>query len=195
MSNHLRAFKSGAFDRSDDFPDGFSDSFPGDENGHARCSAGRKLELVSRSDLADSSAWEIFPDAARPVVEADRSSESPWSATFAWMMEGFLFYGASLHPNSAFPAELLQAEQDSPQPARVSPPRRPGSVALAGVVVRRGARRSRKFIAGVWTNWCREREIKRAVSALAMFDDRTLRDMGIPSRSSIEHVVRYCRDC
>jgi hypothetical protein len=40
-----------------------------------------------------------------------------------------------------------------------------------------------------------EREIKKAVAALAKFDDRTLRDMGIPHRSQIEQVVRFCRDC
>jgi uncharacterized protein YjiS (DUF1127 family) len=41
----------------------------------------------------------------------------------------------------------------------------------------------------------REREIKKAVAALAKLDDRTLRDIGIPRRSQIEQVVRYCRDC
>jgi uncharacterized protein YjiS (DUF1127 family) len=41
----------------------------------------------------------------------------------------------------------------------------------------------------------REREIKKAVAALAKLDDRTLRDIGIPQRSQIEQVVRYCRDC
>jgi uncharacterized protein YjiS (DUF1127 family) len=40
-----------------------------------------------------------------------------------------------------------------------------------------------------------EREIKKAVAALAKLDDRTLRDIGIPQRSQIEQVVRYCRDC
>jgi uncharacterized protein YjiS (DUF1127 family) len=186
MSNQSRAYRSRAFDRSD--------GFEGDENGHARRSAGRKLELVSRSDFVESSAWEIFPNDADHIVEADRSSDSPWSTTFAWMMEGFLLYGASLHPNSAFPAELLHMERDISQPAGMSPPRRSSPVASAGVV-RRLARQSRRFVAGAWTNWRREREIKRAVSALAEFDDRTLRDMGISSRSQIEHVVRYCRDC
>jgi len=38
-------------------------------------------------------------------------------------------------------------------------------------------------------------EIKRTVAALAELDDRTLRDIGIPHRSQIEQVVRYCRDC
>ena len=50
-------------------------------------------------------------------------------------------------------------------------------------------------IASRWAHWRREREIKKAVAALAEFDDRTLRDMGIPHRSEIEQVVRYCRDC
>jgi len=42
--------------------------------------------------------------------------------------------------------------------------------------------------------WRREREIKKAVTALAEFDDRTLRDTGIPHRSQIEQIVRYGRD-
>ena len=41
----------------------------------------------------------------------------------------------------------------------------------------------------------REREIKKAVAALAKLDDRTLQDIGIPQRSQIKQVVRYCRDC
>jgi uncharacterized protein YjiS (DUF1127 family) len=40
-----------------------------------------------------------------------------------------------------------------------------------------------------------EREIKKAVAALMELDSRTLRDIGIPHRSQIEQVVRYCRDC
>lgn len=219
MSSQSRAFKSQAsknqaFDRSD--------GFGGDDNSHARRGASRKLELVSRSDFVDSSAWEILPNAADAVAEADRSSESSWSTAFTWIMESFLLYGASLHPNSAFPIALLPAERDIPQPAEVSPSRGFSSVGLhaessgrtaaragqgagrnifgaggvaAADVVRRSARQPRQFIADVWTNWCREREIRRAVSALEQFDDRTLRDMGIPSRSRIEHAVRYCRDC
>ena len=50
-------------------------------------------------------------------------------------------------------------------------------------------------IASRRTHQHREREIKKAVAALAQLDDRTLRDIGIPHRSQIEQVVRYCRDC
>jgi uncharacterized protein YjiS (DUF1127 family) len=224
MSSQSRAFKSQAFKGQASKNQAFdrSDGFGGDDDSHARRSAGRKLELVSRSDFVDSSAWETLPNAVDAVAEADRSSESSWSAAFTWIMEGFLLYGASLHPNSAFPIALLPAERDIPQPAEVSPSRGfssvglhaessgkaapragqgtgrnifgAGGVAAAGVV-RRSARQPRRFIADVWTNWRREREIRRAVSALEQFDDRTLRDMGIPSRSKIENVVRYCRDC
>jgi uncharacterized protein YjiS (DUF1127 family) len=49
-------------------------------------------------------------------------------------------------------------------------------------------------VASRWTRWRRKREIKKAVAALAEFDDRTLRDMGIPHRSQIEHAARYGRN-
>jgi uncharacterized protein YjiS (DUF1127 family) len=66
-----------------------------------------------------------------------------------------------------------------------------------------GGRRSRwnwltsslEAVVILWTRWRREREIRRAVAALAEFDDRTLRDMGISQRSHIDQAVRYCRDC
>src|SRR5882757_3403869 len=54
---------------------------------------------------------------------------------------------------------------------------------------------ARRISSGIWTNWRRERAIKRAVYALAEFDDRTLREMGIPQRSQIERTVRHGRDC
>jgi uncharacterized protein YjiS (DUF1127 family) len=50
-------------------------------------------------------------------------------------------------------------------------------------------------VATLWMRGRREREIKKSVAALAKLDDRTLRDIGIPQRSLIEQVVRYCRDC
>ena len=46
-----------------------------------------------------------------------------------------------------------------------------------------------------WARWRRERQIGKAVAALAEYDDRTLRDMGIPHRSQIEQLVRDGRDC
>lgn len=51
--------------------------------------------------------------------------------------------------------------------------------------------RSCSVIVNRWRHWRREREIKKAVAALVEFDDRTLRDIGIPDRSQIEDAVRY----
>jgi uncharacterized protein YjiS (DUF1127 family) len=53
----------------------------------------------------------------------------------------------------------------------------------------------REAVVILWTRGRRERKIRRAAAALAELDDRTLQDMGIPHRSHIEQVVRYCHDC
>jgi uncharacterized protein YjiS (DUF1127 family) len=50
-------------------------------------------------------------------------------------------------------------------------------------------------IIGIWTRWSEERRIMRAVEALTMLDDGTLRDLGIPDRSEIEFTVRFCLEC
>jgi uncharacterized protein YjiS (DUF1127 family) len=61
-------------------------------------------------------------------------------------------------------------------------------------VVRRIARRCWNLMAGLMADWLHEREIRKAIHALAEFDDRTLRDMGITDRSQIERTVRQDRD-
>ncbi len=50
-------------------------------------------------------------------------------------------------------------------------------------------------MSSLWMYWRNEREIKRAVRALAEFEDQTLRDMGIRDRSQVEFTVRFCREC
>ena len=52
-----------------------------------------------------------------------------------------------------------------------------------------------RAIASGWAERRREREIKRAVAALADYDDRMLLDMGFSHRSQIEQIVRNGRDC
>ena len=52
-----------------------------------------------------------------------------------------------------------------------------------------------RAIASGWAERRREREIQRAVAALADYDDRILLDMGISHRSQIEQIVRNGRDC
>jgi hypothetical protein len=54
--------------------------------------------------------------------------------------------------------------------------------------------RTWRAIASRWANWRREREIIKIVTAVAEYDDRTLRDMGFSNRSQIEQIVRNGRD-
>lgn len=51
-----------------------------------------------------------------------------------------------------------------------------------------------RTIASRWIKRRREREIKKAIAALAEYDDQRLQDMGIPDRSQIEQIVRNGRD-
>jgi uncharacterized protein YjiS (DUF1127 family) len=53
----------------------------------------------------------------------------------------------------------------------------------------------RTLIATPWSYWRNELEVRRTTRALAEFDDRTLRKLGIPDRSQIEFTVRFCREC
>jgi uncharacterized protein YjiS (DUF1127 family) len=55
-------------------------------------------------------------------------------------------------------------------------------------------RKARAAVANRWARWRRERQVKKAVATLAEFDDRTLRDIGIPHRSQIEHAARCGRN-
>ncbi|RZN35723.1 hypothetical protein CWO90_02500 [Bradyrhizobium sp. Leo121] len=47
----------------------------------------------------------------------------------------------------------------------------------------------------MWTQWENERDVRRAVRALAALDDQTLRELGIRDRSHVEFTVRFCREC
>jgi uncharacterized protein YjiS (DUF1127 family) len=177
---------------------------------------------------ADSNAPRIPSIGPELAEEADRPPASSLSVVFAYLMEGFVLYGAAIHPNG-FPVELPRMKDIVPQRAdELSPPRErravspnsagptaahieqtPGDAgetsadvgllefgaAISVGAVRRTARRLQNFTAVLWANWRREREVKKAVRDLAEFDDRTLRDMGIPQRSLIERSVRHGRDC
>jgi uncharacterized protein YjiS (DUF1127 family) len=133
---------------------------------------------------------------------------------WASFTEGFGAYGAALYPCADFQVQaILVASRDSLQHPRSREPaasrpepegdRLSADIRLGGGSAR-GARLpwQRNLLASIYdtaaalrAHWRREREIRRAVVALAQFDERTLRDMGIASRSEIEHVVRYCHDC
>jgi uncharacterized protein YjiS (DUF1127 family) len=125
---------------------------------------------------------------------------SLWRSVLASFVEGFGAYGMAFCPTGyvshraiamagepspqrvRMDEDVLQTTGGSGESGRLSWPRR-ALAFMAGAVADRAA------------HWRRERDIQRAVAALDQLDDRMLRDMGIPGRTGIEQVVRYCHDC
>ena len=169
------------------------------------------LARAPRLDLADvKSPPVIMPTMTR----ADRQKTAPWSPLFTSFIEGFALYGASygcygalLNAIATSSVESCPTEASTPQPEEISPCERrkfislvspaasPGTTAPERETCHDWLAKPWRAIASRWAHWRRQREIKRAVAALAELDDRTLRNIGIPHRSQIEQVVRYCRDC
>ena len=173
--------------------------------------SGRHVRLVQADPLAE--------DASRSVESPAEADGAPgWgAAVLTFVMEGFALYGAALHPNAAFSIE------EAPTTAFARPPRPAGRPPHAVTHEQGGLQRSTNVnaveperaawadlrpqrhwswwaalgetVAVLLTHWRREREIERAVAALAKYDEHTLRDLGINGRADIERVVRYCRDC
>ena len=164
---------------------------------------------AARPDLPESGSSAIST-----ITRVGNAPTSLWWSVLASFAEGFGAYGVALYPTGDIPVQaILLARRESLQHPRSREPAVPGHEHEADLLsenVRfgsgsaRGARPPwhRNLLAlihdmgaALRAHWRREREIKRAVVALAQFDDRTLRDMGIAGRSQIEHVVRYCHDC
>jgi uncharacterized protein YjiS (DUF1127 family) len=51
-----------------------------------------------------------------------------------------------------------------------------------------------EMVVTFWKHGRKEREVNQAVAALMKLDDQTLRDIGIPNRSQIKQIARYCHD-
>ena len=154
-------------------------------------------------DLADVKSPPAITAAMR---RADSQNTGPWPSIFTFLTEGFALYGASygalLNEIATSPAEANARlpEKSSPCERRklisiVSPSASPGVTAPERETCRNWLAQPWRAIASRWGHWRRQREIKKAVAALTKLDDKTLRDIGIPHRSQIEQVVRYCRDC
>jgi uncharacterized protein YjiS (DUF1127 family) len=171
---------------------------------HDRSRQGLRLASDDRRAVAT----EELPYTSRSEVSTTTQPHLFWSARFWSALEGFALYGAALHGivtiRDAAPASEAQ------QPPTPSWRERRQSIALVPAAIDRDGTRvvgsdravrparllgAWRVIADQWAKWRREREISRAVEALRQFDDRTLRDMGIPHQSLIEQTVRYGRDC
>ena len=174
-----------------------------DDSGIARQSPAARLDLPQSS-----------PAATSTIARAGYPPPSLLWSVLASFAEGFGAYGVALYPTGDIPVQaILLARRESLQHPGSREPTAFGhehETDLLPEDIRLGSAstldarspRHRNLLASIydtaaalWAHWRREREIKRAVVALAQFDDRTLRDMGIISRSEIERVVRYCHDC
>ncbi|MCP3397860.1 DUF1127 domain-containing protein [Bradyrhizobium sp. CCGB20] len=181
--------------------------------------AGRRTDCTASQrlvdqGLADQGLADIGSRPAAPAAQPDREVSKFWSMVFA-LIEGFALYGAALHPTAAMPVHaILEARRHwQPRPeagAPVAPVRNSGSDGAESNVVELdrvrpfNVQRERRWrwlrsaggtLTDLLSHSRREREIDRAVAALAKLDDQTLRDLGIQSRSDIEWTVRYCHDC
>jgi uncharacterized protein YjiS (DUF1127 family) len=172
--------------------------------------------IARQSSAARPDSSESSPAAISTIARESYAPPSLLWSVLASFAEGFGAYGVALYPTGDIPVQaILLARRESLQ--------HPGSRELTATGrerehetdllpedIRLGSGSTldarspwhRNLLASIydtaaalWAHWRREREIKRAVVALAQFDDRTLRDMGIISRSEIERVVRYCHDC
>ena len=173
---------------------------------------GRRGRAVS----PDRAAYMASPPVV-PIADMDRPATGWWSAVLTFFMDGFVLYAASMYPGAVFLLDETSRPANGPR-ARLADGRQPamsygqeasqrlnqsnviapGPAAWTGRSARNGgdplAGLGRKVVA-LWTHWRREQEIRQAVRALAEYDDRTLRDLGIQGRADIERMVRYCRDC
>jgi uncharacterized protein YjiS (DUF1127 family) len=134
--------------------------------------------------------------------EADVRETTFWSAVADYLIESFALYAASIHPAALYPAEPRPDERNILQPSEVFRRERRVRLTLVSTTTSSAGpepatipTRSAENAIGFDGDRQREREIERAVAALAELDDRTLRELGIPHRSQIEQTVRYCHDC
>jgi uncharacterized protein YjiS (DUF1127 family) len=186
-----------------------------DPKGAAVCAVLSDDSGISRqAPAASPDLPESSPAAISTIARAGYAPTSLCLSVLAAFVEGFGAYSVALYPTADFPVQaILVARKESLQ--------HPGSRELIATGHEREAdllsenprlgsgstldaqpARHRNLpaliydtAAALWAHWRREREIKKAVVALAQFDDRSLRDMGIASRTEIEQVVRYCHDC
>src|SRR6202171_6016881 len=160
------------------------------------------LAWAPRLDLADvKSPPVIMPQMTR----ADRQKTAPWSPLFTSFIEVFALYGASygcygalLNAIATSSVESCPTEASTPQPEEsspcerrkfislVSPAASPGTTAPERETCHDWLAKPWRAIASRWAHWRRQREIKRAVAALAELDDRTLRLIGTPHRAQMQ---------
>jgi hypothetical protein len=199
MANHFSG-TANDFLRRDDLPD---------DTGGA---AGKNSMRTVRVDLAGVNSPTVIiavPDKFPAVIVGRPKRKATfWSSVLDYLIESFALCGAAMHWTAPFAVEPARNEEQVPQPRDSYPGERRGFTGpILPAATRRATspeldRRSNHVTpAGYVISFSdyssreRERKIKTTVAALAELDDWILLDMGIPHRSQIEQVVRYCYDC
>jgi hypothetical protein len=153
-----------------------------------------------------------FPDDAKGAVDklhefsalrAPRSNpkrgKSLWSSALDYFIESLALYGVAMHPEALFAIESARAEDQSPQLRDIHHGEWQGMLRLITSRIDCGSNRKTRagLMVALSEDGSRESEqkINTTVAALAKLDDQTLLALGIPDRSQIELVVRYCYDC
>ncbi|WP_424630691.1 DUF1127 domain-containing protein [Bradyrhizobium sp. SYSU BS000235] len=136
--------------------------------------------------------------AVTPKTEPDR--KTVWSKVLDFILEGFSISGVSLCPVDDFLDDERWSETKHRPQEKISPngQRVIGMLPAPSPMVAprwNWLASSRDVATAISEHLRKERDIKRAVDALSELDDKTLHDIGIPHRSRIEYVVRYCHDC
>jgi uncharacterized protein YjiS (DUF1127 family) len=144
---------------------------------HGRQIVGEEPMRASQRGLPDSNA----------ISKRSTAVETSPTSLFMFFMQDFFLQGLALYGVMLDPVRLLDVNDVSAN-EEVSQPSGPPDAKRRDLSPAAAASR-------IWECWRREREIRRAIDGLAKLDDRTLRDIGIPDRSQIDPVVRYCRDC
>jgi uncharacterized protein YjiS (DUF1127 family) len=141
----------------------------------------------------------VNPDSATMPPKNDVHRQTIWSKMLNFVAEGFAMC-AGLQSVVDFMSDDRRKEEKGRAPEVFSPNAQRVTAMFpvpSPVVAPRWNwfASSREAAAVIGAHLRKEREIKRAVDALSELDDRTLQDIGIPHRSRIEYVVRYCHDC
>jgi hypothetical protein len=141
----------------------------------------------------------VNPDAV-VVPKKDPYPPTVWSVMLNFVAGGFAMYAGSLQAM----ADFVGDNDGSKVTRQLQEIGSPGGQRVTALVPgqspvvtshRDRSEPSREMVPTFGADFGKEMDIRRAVDALSELDDQTLEDLGIPHRSRIEHVVRYCHDC
>jgi hypothetical protein len=207
VANHF----SGAandFLRRNDFPDDTGET----TDNNATRTAGVESAAVTLPTVIIAVS-DKFPAVIVARPDTNQRTTTFWSSTLDYLVESLGSYGAALYcaaiePVALFAVEPACGKETLTQPKDMySGERREVTNLISAAAIQHAVSPELEhrsdhatpagYVIALSDDSSRERErrITTTVAALAELDDRTLLEMGVPHRSQIEQVVRYCLDC